>query len=625
MNRIMDIRDLALDRLMGEWRDLVTAGLPIATAGLAAARVAALGAMADHNADGCAWAASMAGARPATPAQLDRVWNDLSSHWAEAPPALTAMDRQPVTTCWSLLAPAEALMETGGDVRLLRDPQTDLNGYGCSHRPRPWAVTFASSTASSVSERGYAAADRARLRLTAQLLRGDETVIEREAQAVRAAIARALEVPAGGAVVLAASGTDSELLALALSQLGAGDRAITTILLAPEETGTGVPMAAVGRHFAVDTANGHDVARAAPIAGFRDDTTLVSIPLRDDAGKARPADAVDRDIVAAVGNAVAAGRLAVLHVLDLSKTGLLAPSVGLLTALRQRFGAGFDIVVDACQLRIGAARVRDYLALDAVVQVTGSKFLTGPPFAGAALLPPRIAARLEQGRLPRGLEAYFRKADWPRGVAAASLLPEGANYGLLLRWHAALAEFRAFAAVDEARKAVVVARFATTVEGAIARHGMFRLLDLPVLQREGGGWDGQRTVFAFAVTMPDRADGWLDPKAMRQMYHWLNADCSAVFTDKSEQRLAARICHIGQPVALPDDAGAQIGWLRVSAGARLFSGEPAHRGLAFERRLDLEMDDLATVFDKIALLHKNWTRVAAANPLPQYRTGHLGL
>ena len=47
------------------------------------------------------------------------------------------------------------LLASGGDARLLLDPITRLNDYGCRPFPRPEAFTFASSTATSISERGY--------------------------------------------------------------------------------------------------------------------------------------------------------------------------------------------------------------------------------------------------------------------------------------------------------------------------------------------------------------------------------------------------------------------------------------------------------------------------------------
>lgn len=609
-------------RIAGEWLHLVRAGVPVPLAGLAAARAAAQFAVADRRGpDGrFGWIEAMAHEAAPDAASLQAIWRALAPHCAGAPDVLASATSGRIRALWPVIGCAEAIMETGGDIRLLRDPQSDLNGYGCSHRPRSWAISFASSTASSVSERGYEAADRARLRLTAAMLQtGERRAIEAEAVAVRRTIGRNFGLPRGGAVVLAASGTDSELLSLALSHLPAADRPITTILLAPEETGSGVPMAAIGRHFAIDTANGHDVSRAAPIEGYRPDTELVSIPLRDAAATPRTLATVEAEITAAVSAGVAAGRRVILHALDLSKTGLLAPSMALLRDLRARFGDTFDIVVDACQLRIAPARVRAYLDLDAVVQVTGSKFLTGPPFAGAALIPPVIARRLGGGALPKGLDAYFGKGEWPPGARAARNLPDGANYGLLLRWRAALAEYRAFAGVEDERKVAVIRRFGDAVRAATGRHGIFSLQEVPAPAREGDGWDCLRSVFAFAVRAPGAVDRLLDPAEARRLYHWLNADCAPLFDAAAERRIAARICHIGQPVALPDGRGGQAGWLRVSAGARLISGEPSHRGLAIERRLDREMNDLALVFDKIALLRAQWDRLAAADPQSRYR------
>jgi len=53
--------------------------------------------------------------------------------------------------------------------------------------------------------------------------------------------------------LLSASGTDCELTVLALVAAGT-TRSVSSILLAPDETGSGVPLAACGRHFAADSA-----------------------------------------------------------------------------------------------------------------------------------------------------------------------------------------------------------------------------------------------------------------------------------------------------------------------------------------------------------------------------------
>ena len=598
-----------------EAASLRRAGAPAGFAELAAARAAAMAALAEPDAGLLPeWAAAMGGDAVPGAAALARLW-----------PGADAADIAQLIEFWNRLGTAEAIMETGGDIRLARDPRSALNGYGCSHRPRPWAVTFASSTASSSSERGYAAADAARLRVTARLPGvGARGAIASELAAVRARLAEIYGVGPAVAVALAASGTDTELLALALSHLAEPAAPILNILIAPEETGTGVPMAARGLHFAVDTALGHDVAREAPIAGFRADTELASIPLRDSAGQVRSMADVAAAAEAAVAAGLGAGRRVILHALDLSKTGLLAPGLACLRRLRDMHGAAFDIVVDACQARLSPASVAAYLALDAVVLITGSKFFTGPPFAGAVLMPPAVAARLRQCRLPAGLDAYFGRDELPDCVAAQAL-PAVGNYGLALRWHAALAEIEALLAVPPGRREEILSRFSAVVRAEVAANPALRLLAAPAVERGNEAWERCPSIFSFSMAAPGGAGQPLDPDEARCIYRWLNADLSDALPGLAagEAALARLICHIGQPVKLPAGPGGTMGVLRVSAGARLISGEPSHQALGQERRLERELADLAAVFAKLRLILAHFPALAAADPQPCYRSDGL--
>ncbi len=530
----------------------------------------------------------------------------------------TAAEQALIRALWNHLGTAEALMETGGDIRLARDPVSGLNGYGCSHRPRPWAITFASSTASSSSERGYRAADEARLRVTLALLTGapPRAAVGALAAGVRASLTRLLKLP-GAEVIFAASGTDTELMALALAHLAAPSQPLVTILIAPEETGRGVPRAACGRHFAVDTAFGHAVACEAPIEGFPHDIALARVALRDAAGAVRDAASVDAEVEALIEAGVARGARVILHALDLSKTGLLGPGLPALKRLRARFGGAFELVVDACQARLSGASLAAYLALDAIVLITGSKFFTGPPFAGALLLPPAIAARLHgPARLPAGLAAYFGQDDLPPCPAARGFAPTG-NYGLLLRWRAACAELRAFNRISLPRRAEILRQFAATVRAAIEANPAFTLIPAPPLARlpDDEPWERCQSIFTFTIAAPGSTRP-LDPQEARLVYGWLNTDLSGLLPDRAG--LAARICHIGQPVALPCPGGL-AGALRVSAGARLISGEPSHRSLRPRDRLARELGDLRTVFDKIELIRRHWDVLAAAAPAQRYR------
>src|SRR5699024_178783 len=70
-----------------------------------------------------------------------------------------------------LAYPIEYLMTLGGDFRLKVDPDELLNKYGCRPFPRPEAFTFASSTASSISNTAYNRAQFKRKNLIRQSLK----------------------------------------------------------------------------------------------------------------------------------------------------------------------------------------------------------------------------------------------------------------------------------------------------------------------------------------------------------------------------------------------------------------------------------------------------------------------
>src|SRR4051794_21705723 len=74
--------------------------------------------------------------------------------------SLQAADRVRASTH----APDQSLVSaliSGGDARLAIDPADGLNLYGCQPSPRPDEISLSSSTASTVSGRGYAAAEAA--------------------------------------------------------------------------------------------------------------------------------------------------------------------------------------------------------------------------------------------------------------------------------------------------------------------------------------------------------------------------------------------------------------------------------------------------------------------------------
>ncbi len=604
------------------------AGVAPALASLAAARVAARFFRLDApgEADPEDWLAAMGGEACADAAHLGAIWQRLRSRQEEDAAGAT-LDPDAIArlaSSWAVLGPAELLLAEGGDARLGLGAASQLNHYGCSHRPRPWAVTYASSTASSLSERGFGGADAARRRIVAAALAGAPDPAAGEIERVRAAIARHYGLPAGTAIVLAASGTDCELVSLAVAARAPGAGALVNILTAPDETGSGVPLASVGRHFANDTAGGLAVAKGAPIAGMPAAVTRADLAIRRSDGTLIPGPEIDAACARMIDGVVAGEGRALLHFLDVSKTGLLAPSIACVAAVARRHRGQVDVVVDACQARLTAARVRSYVEVGWMVMITGSKFFTGPPFCGAVLIPPAMRARLDAAPLPAGLADYARRTDWPAEIAAADVLPAGSNHGLALRWSAAIAEMEAFAAVPALRKRTILQLFTEAVAVAIDTNPDVKRVVAPPLVRPVlgdvlQGWDDVQTIMPFLVLSRDRRP--LDLEQARRIYQWLNADVSACLPaglGATDRFLAALRCHIGQPAPVADGAGGIAGALRISAGARLVSGEPSHDGIDGEARLAREIRDARACLEKLSLLLRHFPALDQADPQPSF-------
>jgi len=458
------------------------------------------------------------------------------------------------------LQPLETLLATGGDARLRLDAATGLNVYGCRPAPRPEAVAFSSSTASSISVPAWRRALAAWQRLAAG--ESADTLVEE----VRGDLARVLGLTGtGSAIVFAPSGTDSMLHALAVTRALRGGPQIG-VLAAADETGSGVPQVVLGRHFSGSTARGKAVPAGEPIAGLGEGNQLIALRLRDAAGEMRDAAELDREAFAAVARAVAAGRTVLLVAMDHSKLGNRAPSDEGLAEIQAAFGEAVQVVVDACQARLGLGRLRAHLERGRMVLLTGSKFFSGPPLSGALIVPPMLAWRLADATgLPPGLRDYSIASDWPPAwQRMRASLPAADNVGQMLRWTAALAEMEAWFAIPPECRVAMLRGFAADVNRAIAGFDGLDLLATPALADDE--FPGP-TIFPFFVR---RRGQTLSAAACATLHRLLNHDLGAALpsADPRERALAALPCHIGQPVAVSGTDGA-CGVLRVSAGARI--------------------------------------------------------
>ncbi|HEY1545766.1 MAG TPA: hypothetical protein VGG01_25470 [Xanthobacteraceae bacterium] len=483
-----------------------------------------------------------------------------------------------------------------------------MNAYGARPWPRPDEISLSSSTASTISPRGYAAARATFERLASARERGRfAAAFSDVADELRGAIRRAFDL-SDAEVVLSPSGTDGALLALFLAR-GLQRRPVTSIVVAADESGNGVPAAAGGRHFAGAASSGRQVVSGAPIAGVA--CATVCVAARDTQGRARPVADIDAEVAAAAEEAVAAGNGVVLHAMDHSKLGGTGPSSACLHEICALAPGAVQVVVDACQARLSRTRLAWYLDQGFLVVITGSKFFAGPPLCGALLVPD--ALRTAVGRIaevPAGLADYTMRDDWPACFALIrARLSAGANVGQALRWRAAVVEIGAYFAVPELFRRLALAEFAAAAVRHLARYPELRLLTAEASCRAGEDNDefAARTIFPFTVVRDDCA---LTLAQARVLHQALNRDAAALGL---ADPVAATPCHIGQPVAISGGVGGAIGALRISADARLVSESWAGEGdLVSTGRLTERLDGIGVVLEKLRFLLGHFNRLGDA-------------
>jgi hypothetical protein len=400
----------------------------------------------------------------------------------------------------------------------------------------------------------------------------------------------------GTEVVFAASGTDIHLFAAHLALQGQPG-ACQAVMVEPDETGSGVPAALAALHFATQTSQGISVQRGAPIAPITPAglPSPVSVSLRHADGSLRSAADVDAEFSDHVARLMQADGRCMLVMTDVSKTGLLAPSLACATALRQRYGDQLTVLVDACQFRLTSETLQGYLAQAFLVAVTGSKFVGGPAFCGALLLPPGLAQRSRTVPLD-ALADYSARSDWPPGWLPARALAESANLGLLLRWEAALTELRRFRAIPDQAVHDFLQAWQQAVTHRLAQDDSFAALPVAALARCHAkglpAWDGVQTIFPFQVFKRTASGGRqaLSQDETALVYRQLRAPQGAVGVFGTRFQL-------GQPVPCGVQAGAPVSALRMCSSARLVT-----ESMAARQSVDEAIAQAMQVFDKLAQL-----------------------
>jgi hypothetical protein len=521
----------------------------------------------------------------------------------------------------SCYSPLEQLLLSGGDTRLEIDPHTGRNKYECLPRPGA-AIPFGSCTSSTVSPRGYAAAQEAHRLISAAP--NSHIAANEFATTTRRRLRELLTLPDDVDIALAPSGTDVEVLALALAA-GPCDRPVVNIVVGPSEVGSGTPLAAACRHYDQLTPSGLRLPVGSPI----DDNLAAlvdvrTVNIRTAAGDMLSESEIDAEVIELFVEANEQDAITLLHIVAHSKTGVHAPSLACVQRLR-RTSDDVVVVVDAAQGRFSRRGLRDVLNKDYMVMFTGSKFYGGPPFSGALLVPANFRPAIRKiDRLPDGFAAYFTATEMPESWAEVRrALPDEPNLGAVLRWTAALAEIEAYYEVPDSARLRVLRFFESEVPRVFSESQVLRLLPVfpPVYDDTAERLlESKTTVFGFWVTPPGAAKP-LGKAELKQLQAELASDLSDAHPEL-DRGVVSREYHVGQPV----DLGQAGSVLRIALGGELITrvATDTRLGQNFDERLEWLRDQFVGLRQKVECLAALRSPVTAVFPNVELTTAPIG-
>jgi hypothetical protein len=453
-------------------------------------------------------------------------------------------------------------LTAGGDARIALDAVSGLNLYGCRPFPDPEILAYGSSTASIISMAGYHCANRLRKRLLEAVgTASHASVYSHEIGRIRTELLQLCELPDTTGMIFSPSGTDAH--AIAAHYAGSGESIPPRIvMIEANETGKGVAAAL------------HGTGLAEKNDSHAPEVVQVFVRLGD--GTPRPQTDIEAEIETLVSDTVTSGRRVLLILLDQSKTGLIAPSIGCVQVLHHRFQNKIDVMVDACQFRVAPPTLRAYLEQGFMIALTGSKFMTGPSFSGVLLVPQKMAQRLLVRPFPAALAASSARENWPPNWAISKNFAQIANFGLLLRWEVALQELRTFRLVPQATVIGFLQDFASVIQQRLNRDKLFEVLPVPRLDRRpltsANSWDHLQTIFPFLLYHADAGRTPLSSEETLHVYQQLSVKLNEnnTFNPKHpDAPIAAMRCQIGQPVACGKRGGIAVNALRLCISSRL--------------------------------------------------------
>jgi len=377
----------------------------------------------------------------------------------------------------------ETIMSEGGDHRITLSEQTGLNKYGCSPYPSI-ILNYGSTTANTISLDAFKFVKMLYLNKLAQFNSkiDYENYYEIEIQSIKKEIKDYFDLNKQTEVILGASGTDLELLIINIG-ISSKEGQILNIILSPSEVGSGIKDAACGDHFSSKTALSTNNFLIGDSVDKEQDEKIetVFIESRDVNSELYSDEILLKKIENEIQNGLKNNKRVVLHTIYRSKTGAIIPSKSSTIYLLEKYKGKIDISIDCCQGRVSNDTIHDFISRNAMILYTGSKFVGGPPFSGALIIPQSLKDRVtKNNKISHELVNYFSKEELPNEWTINNLLfnkKNNQNLGLLYRWKSANYEMRRFSQISEQKIIEILSIFNDSLINEVSNSTFFTLLD----------------------------------------------------------------------------------------------------------------------------------------------------
>lgn len=532
-----------------------------------------------------------------------------------------------------LAQPLEEVMTLGGDDRIIIPAGAAVNKYFTRPLHYPGMIERSSSTSSSTSLKGFeAASDLFNYFRFEQESGSAEACFKNSMCCIRDSI-KHLWGPQRinrCLVFTTPSGSDAEMLptfaALARHPSffidGHDEPLVTNIVIASGEVGSGTALAAGLKHFSSLVPSGNSVESGASIVGIADNLVdVVELKIRSDLGDLIRADLLEDHIASILQKVIEQeGQMGVLHMVHACKTGFGAPRENFVRAMKNRYKDKLVVVVDAAQLRMDESVVERWLDQNFWVLLTGSKFLGGPSFSAALLIPEDEAVLLAQvpvEKIPVGLGDYFTPSDCDEGFDNfKQALPVWYNVGLALRWQAALAQAGRFYLINQSARDRALEFWSFHV-GEIIRDFSPRLILLEDIVdddadqlsfAESVGKINSITSFFVSVKDERGVDTCLNMAELRKFHKLMTLDLQPFLPALTikQRDIAKTACVIGQPVQVATTGKYQAVLRLAISVPELIKIINLKNFNTFVSTLEILRDDVL-IIKKARLIADNWS------------------